>query len=67
MNEFSYLNAPVCKDELTVLMNNMEYRTCIIKPFLDPYNLFFTDCTHPAQNAYCNRNSIVKWKISDKE
>jgi len=63
--EFSYDTVPVIKDELLVLMDDMSYRKCKMMPAIDAYNLYYTDCTHPLQNAYCDRNRIVKWKISN--
>ena len=32
-------------------------------PTLDLSNLFFTDCTHPAQNAYCADSMISAWRV----
>ena len=61
-NEFSYGNPPCIQGELLVLMNNMQFRRAKIIPTLDAYNLYFIDCSHPMQNAYCNRLEIVKWK-----
>jgi hypothetical protein len=63
INEFSYENAPYTDKELEVLTTDMQHRTVMTKPLLDPSTLWFTDCTHPAQNAYCNRNSIIKWRL----
>ena len=30
---------------------------------VDSINLWFADCTHPAQNAYCNDESIAYWRV----
>ena len=38
-------------------------RTCRRYPARDQFSLWFTDCTHPAQNAYCAQDSIQAWRI----
>lgn len=33
-------------------------------PGLDWSSLFFQDCTHPAQNAYCSPDIIAGWRLT---
>jgi hypothetical protein len=40
-----------------------DVRTVIRRPTLDFSSLWFTDCQHPAQNAYCAESNIVAWRI----
>lgn len=45
-----------------VLLKNGEQRRVERNQALDWANLFFTDCTHPMQNAFCAPDSVVKWR-----
>ena len=33
------------------------------RPTVDFSSLWFTDCTHPAQNAYCPESKIKAWRL----
>lgn len=43
-----------------VIVNN-EVRRVVRCPDWDA--LFFTDCTHPAQNVHCDSSKITAWKL----
>jgi hypothetical protein len=38
-------------------------RTCRRRPERDPCALWFTDCTHPLQQAWCDPDVIKAWRI----
>ena len=66
MNEYSYLPIPFdVNAQFTILMNNGHFRKCTRRLNLDLANLWFTDCTHPMQQALVDQNKIVKWKIDE--
>jgi len=48
--------------EYELLMRNGQRRTAKVLPHLDAHSLFFTDCTHPEQNAYCNIERVKAWR-----
>lgn len=58
---------PVFKDgaEFEVMLDDGSIRQCKRYPSIDYGNLFFTDCTHPAQNAYCSNNAIKAWRFKE--
>jgi hypothetical protein len=33
------------------------------RPTIDYSSLFFKDCTHPAQNAFCSSENIQAWRL----
>lgn len=47
-----------------VRLKDGQQRQCRRIPTLDWSSLFFTDCTHPAQNAYCADSLITSWRVS---
>jgi hypothetical protein len=49
--------------EFDVLLNDGTTRTCKRISSLDWSNLFYTDCTHPAQNAFCADTNIKSWRV----
>lgn len=40
-------------------------RRVSFRPSVDYASLFFDDCQHPAQNAYCDPKSIMAWRYVD--
>ena len=40
-----------------------DVRTVEFRPDTDCFSLWFTDCTHPAQNALCNDECIKAWRV----
>ena len=40
-----------------------DVRECRRIPNRDWSTLWFTDCTHPTQNAICHESNIKTWKI----
>lgn len=41
-------------------------RSAAVLPSLDTTSLWFTDCNHALQNAYCDRNRIEAWRYKEK-
>lgn len=55
---------PTIDDTLIIRTSWNEIRK--VKMFQGCY--YFTDCTHPNQNCYCNNHSdIVEWEYENKE
>lgn len=50
----------VCLDDDTV-------RLVRRRPLVDYSSLWFVDCSHPAQNAYCSDMKIKAWRISARK
>jgi hypothetical protein len=48
--------------EFQVQLKDDSVRTVNLRPLLDHWTLWFTDCTHPLQNAICNDSQIVAWR-----
>jgi hypothetical protein len=47
-----------------VILKDGQQRQCRRIPTLDWSNLFFTDCTHPAQNSFCADSLISAWRVT---
>lgn len=56
---------PAFKDgaEFEVKLEDGSVRPCRRIETLDYTSLFFTDCTHPQQNAYCSPDRIKVWRF----
>lgn len=66
MNDWVNGNPPYSIEaELEVKMSDGSMRTCKKIPAIDYGNLFFTDCTHAEQNAYCDRKKIISWRVCE--
>ena len=48
---------------LEVQTNDNEVRRVQRRPSVDFETLWFVDCTHPAQNAYCQKSRIKAWRV----
>jgi len=46
-----------------VFMDNGHIRKVRRNLSLDYSNLFYMDCTHPAQNAYCTQDQVKAWRV----
>jgi len=62
MNEWIMNNQVPVEDGKFEIIINDSIRTVGINKFRDSYTLWFLDCTHPMQNTYCDRNSIIGWR-----
>jgi len=53
--------APVFDDtkEFVVVTRDGDVRTARFSRSFDYGNMIFSDCSHPAQNAFCGRENIV--------
>lgn len=49
--------------KMDVWIDNDHIREAQAIPSIDYSSLFFTDCTHPMQNAFCPRERIVAYRI----
>lgn len=55
--------SPSILEEIEVMMEDSgKVRRVLRIPELDYGNFFFTDCTHPAQNAYCWMGNVKAWR-----
>jgi hypothetical protein len=54
-------------DFIDVQLTNDTVRLVQRRPIVDYGSLWFADCTHPAQNAYCSTSLIKAWRISDRK
>ena len=56
---------PILKDDASfqVQLKDGQTRSVCRKPRLDFTSLWFIDCSHPMQNAYCDEDSIAYWRI----
>lgn len=54
-------------DFIEVQLDDDSVRTVQRRPLVDYSSLWFIDCTHPAQNAYCAESKIKAWRISAKK
>ena len=50
--------------DFQVHLTNGTVRRVGRRPIVDYWSLFFKDCTHPAQNAYCSTDDIKAWKLA---
>ena len=46
-----------------VQMQNDTIRNCVRRPRCDYSTLWFTDCTHPLQNAICSPDYVKAWRL----
>lgn len=44
-----------------------DVREVAYRPGFCPMALWFTDCTHALQNAYCSRDSVQAWRYVTKQ
>jgi hypothetical protein len=54
-----------CGSKFQVQTKADQVREVERKPNLDYSTLWFTDCTHPAQNAVCSESYIKAWRFSE--
>lgn len=57
--------AIVTAQPLQVWLGGDVVRRVSFRPSVDYASLFFDDCQHPAQNAYCDPKSIMAWRYVD--
>lgn len=50
-----------------VWLTNDQVRRVERRPYLDWASLWFTDCTHAIQNAYCSPDYIQAWRIEGSQ
>ena len=48
--------------EFQVQLRDDSLRIVALRPLLDPWTLWFIDCTHPMQNAICDDSQIIAWR-----
>ena len=48
--------------EFQVQLRDNSVRSVKVNPLKDHWTLWFTDCTHPMQNAICDDFQIIAWR-----